>query len=153
MLHHLDGLQSLTVWRNIMTVSSGSCRLLTVLFLNCTTSFKISLTIYQLTSGHSISEDFTVQQDNEPIHNSSKFQPSVSYCMMMLLEPIQHQLTEWSASDKQKVSGIDCGFIMAQSQHLMGLRKFTTHQDLCFLHVELLPLSLSNTFTNHNFFH
>jgi hypothetical protein len=47
-----------------------------------------NITIYQLTSWHIISEDVAVQQDSEPIHNSSKFQPSVSYCMMMLLEPI-----------------------------------------------------------------
>jgi hypothetical protein len=33
-------------------------------------------------------------------HNSPKFQSSMSYCIMTLLEPIQHQLTEWSASDK-----------------------------------------------------
>jgi len=59
-----------------------------------------NITIYQLTSRHNISEDFAVQQDNEPINNSSKFQSSVSYCMIMLMEPIQHQLTEWLASDK-----------------------------------------------------
>lgn len=122
MLHRLDGLKSMTVWRNIMTISSGSCCLHTVLFLNYTTSFKISRTIYQLTSWHNISKDFAVLQDNEPIHNSWKFQPSVSYCMMyLLMEPIHHQQSDQQVINR-KVSGIDCGFIMAQSQHLVGQR-------------------------------
>jgi len=77
-----------------MTTYSGSRCLQTVPFLNCTTSYKISLTIYQLTTWHNISEDFAVQQDNESIHNSSKFQPHVSYCMMLFFKPIQHQPTE-----------------------------------------------------------
>jgi hypothetical protein len=102
-------------------MSSGSCSLQRVIFWNCTTSFKISLTIYQLTSSHNISEDFTVQQDNKPIHNSWTFQPSVSYfTMLLILEPIEHQESDWQVINR-KVSVNDCGFIMVQPQCLVGL--------------------------------